>query len=339
MLGVAVGWEVVTGVKLKGENAAQLALRLQRATELTSMDAAGEKPWHLKLEVQEFDSDGKPGETATVEEWWASETLNKVTYTNASYTGTEVRNGANTFRTAGWGGVSQVSIMMRRQMVHPMPTADEMQGAKLEERTESFGKVKLDCVMVGEEIRGVLYPPFGLFPMYCMEPKADWLRLTFDFGSLLVVRNKIGTFRERSVPLEMGANANGKPLATAKVVALQTVALTEADFVLGDELTKGGDAPTLIASGVVAGRLIKPSAVPVFPQAAKNRHASGAVVMRAILGRDGHVHQLRLKSYPDGDLAISALWAVRQWKYTPYLLKGEPVEVDTTITVNFNYSN
>jgi protein TonB len=46
---------------------------------------------------------------------------------------------------------------------------------------------------------------------------------------------------------------------------------------------------------------------------------------------------MKLISTPDPDLAIAALAAVRQWTYKPYLLNGEPTELQTTITVNFNF--
>jgi periplasmic protein TonB len=59
--------------------------------------------------------------------------------------------------------------------------------------------------------------------------------------------------------------------------------------------------------------------------------------MRAMIGRDGLIHRLKLVSYPDGDLAISALAAVRLWAYKPYMLNGETTEVDTTITVHYNF--
>jgi protein TonB len=59
--------------------------------------------------------------------------------------------------------------------------------------------------------------------------------------------------------------------------------------------------------------------------------------MHAIIGRDGRVHKLTLISYGDGELAMASLYAVRQWTYKPYILNGEPTEVDTTITVNYNY--
>jgi len=190
--------------------------------------------------------------------------------------------------------------------------------------------------MLGQEIRGVGYPPLGLFPTYCLEHDGASLRVTYDFGSLAVTRNKVGKFGEKMVPVEISANGGTKMLATAKIVALQTVPLTAADFVPGDDLKKAGDGPAKLASGVIAGsKLGGPN--PIYPQSAKERHISGTVVMHAIIGRDGRIHRLTLISYPDGDLAISALNAVRQWTYKLYLLLGEPTEVDTTITVNYNF--
>jgi hypothetical protein len=339
LLAVLVGFAALQGLvvkEMRGQGAAGLADRLRQAAELTSLDAEGSKPWHLKLEVQTFDKDGKAAENGTVEEWWASAALNRVVYTSPSGTTTEIHNGDGYFRTAGSPGGEYLFDLMRQQVVHPMPADYESKATKLEARTESFGKVKLDCVMLGQEIRGMAYAPFGLFPMYCLEHDGASLRLTYEFGSLIVTRNKVGKFGEKAVPVEMSANGGEKLLVTAKTVALQTTPLTAADFVPGDDLKKVGDGPAKVASGVIAGSKIG-GPNPIFPVTAKERHISGTVVMRAIIGRDGRIHRLTLISYPDGDLAISALNAVRQWTYKPYLLFGEPTEVDTTITVNYAF--
>lgn len=336
VLAVIAALQVLAVREMWGQEPAGLVERLRQATELSSLDAEGSKPWHLKLEVQTFDKDGKAAESGTVEEWWASPTLNRVVYTNPSGMAAEIHNADGYFRTADSPGGEYLFDLMRRQVVHPMPSDYESKGIKLDVRTESFGKVKLDCVMLGQEIRGLKSAPFGLFPMYCLEQGGASLRLTYDFGSLAVTRNKVGKFGEKMVPLEISADGGTKLLATAKIVALQTVPLTAADFVPEDDLKRVGDGPAKVSSGVIAGSKIG-GPVPIFPQSAKERHISGAVVMRAIIGRDGRIHRLTLISYPDGDLAISALAAVRQWTYKPYMLFGEPTEVDTTITVNYNF--
>jgi protein TonB len=61
----------------------------------------------------------------------------------------------------------------------------------------------------------------------------------------------------------------------------------------------------------------------------------GAGVLGAVIGKDGSVRDLAPLAYSDSIFAGAASNAVQQWKYSPYLLNGQPTEVDTTITVNF----
>jgi TonB family protein len=76
---------------------------------------------------------------------------------------------------------------------------------------------------------------------------------------------------------------------------------------------------------------------PVYPDSAKSAGISGTVILHAIISTDGKPLSLRvMNSQIDPDLARSAVEAVSQWRYTPTLLNGEPIEVDTTITVNYS---
>jgi len=74
---------------------------------------------------------------------------------------------------------------------------------------------------------------------------------------------------------------------------------------------------------------------PVYPPLARQTRISGTVRLHAIIGKDGSVQQLEVMSgHPL--LVQSALDAVRQWRYRPTQLNGDPVEVDTTIDVIFS---
>lgn len=73
---------------------------------------------------------------------------------------------------------------------------------------------------------------------------------------------------------------------------------------------------------------------PLYPPIARQIHLSGTVELRAIIAKDGSVINLEVVS-GNPILARSALDAVRQWRYRPTLLNGEPVEVQTFVTVNF----
>jgi len=95
----------------------------------------------------------------------------------------------------------------------------------------------------------------------------------------------------------------------------------------------GAAGPMHVSSGVMQAALIY-RVEPVYPVIAKQIHLGGAVHLRAIIKTDGSVGELTLL---DGNaiLGIAAEAAVRQWRYKPTLLSGQPVEVETIITVNF----
>ncbi len=74
---------------------------------------------------------------------------------------------------------------------------------------------------------------------------------------------------------------------------------------------------------------------PVYPVEAKKAGIQGSVKLDAVVGKTGDVEQLKVISGPK-ELQQSSLDAVRQWKYKPFLLNGEPVDVKTTITVIYS---
>jgi TonB family protein len=78
-------------------------------------------------------------------------------------------------------------------------------------------------------------------------------------------------------------------------------------------------------------------AVPVYPVEAKKARVTGTVVLDAVIGKDGSVENLRVVKGPSM-LQQSALDAVRQWRYQPYLLNGDPVEVKTSINIMYSLS-
>jgi periplasmic protein TonB len=88
-----------------------------------------------------------------------------------------------------------------------------------------------------------------------------------------------------------------------------------------------------VSQGVSQGLLVH-QVRPVYPALARQARIQGTVVLQAVISKDGSIEGLHLVSgHPM--LAPAAIDAVKQWKYKPYFLNGEPVEVETTINVNF----
>jgi periplasmic protein TonB len=88
-----------------------------------------------------------------------------------------------------------------------------------------------------------------------------------------------------------------------------------------------------ISQGVTKGLLVH-RVEPTYPTLAKAARVQGDVILSAIINTNGEIENLQLVSgHPM--LVPAALAAVKQWRYKPYLLNGQPVEVETTITVIF----
>lgn len=92
-----------------------------------------------------------------------------------------------------------------------------------------------------------------------------------------------------------------------------------------------------LPSTLAAGLLIR-KVIPIYPALAKEMRQSGTVVLAATISKDGAISNLRVVSGP-AVLQQSAIDAVSQWRYRPYLLNGQPVEVETTINVIFTLAN
>jgi len=117
--------------------------------------------------------------------------------------------------------------------------------------------------------------------------------------------------------------------------------------VFSEMLTSASSVPVLakspvpvkrvrIASRVAEANLIHDVA-PQYPPEAGRARIEGTVVLMAVIGRDGAVKDVRIESgLPI--LAQAAIDAVKQWRYRPYMIDGQPVEVDSRITINFTLS-
>jgi protein TonB len=88
-----------------------------------------------------------------------------------------------------------------------------------------------------------------------------------------------------------------------------------------------------VSQGVSQGLLIK-KVQPNYPPAAVRMHVEGSVQLLATIGKTGNITAVKVQS-GEPLLAQAALDAVKQWKYKPYLLNGDPVEIQTQVTINF----
>jgi TonB family protein len=302
------------------------------------------KPWHLKASYQLYDENGKPAQQGTYEYWWASPSVYRSTWTrsDASHTDWQTADGKHLYQASG-ERLSFFEYKLQTALLSPLPDAADLDPAKfrLQRDAEKLGGPdKYPCIMViplmpqHGQLQSV---PFGLFPTYCFAPSQPVLMDSFSFGTVATQFNRIAKVQGRYLPLEISFYEGKREILSAKVESVNGIAPAAAALTPPTDALKINPETTQLTEGVTNGMLIKKQP-PVYPQDAKDARITGTVALHAIIGVDGGVHDLRVIEAPWPSLVASALICVSKWQYKPYLLNGEPTEVETTIRVIYTMS-
>jgi TonB family protein len=117
-------------------------------------------------------------------------------------------------------------------------------------------------------------------------------------------------------------------------ITLEAAAAGEGGNVM-PALDPGAKPPLALDSGVESAKILT-KVTPSYPAAAKEARVQGAVTLDAIIGVDGKPRALRVRNAEiDPELARAAVESVSQWRYRPTLVNNEPIEIATTVVVNF----
>jgi TonB family protein len=163
-------------------------------------------------------------------------------------------------------------------------------------------------------------------------------------AAIIAADSEPGTKQPDSAPIHVKATTRAKTHAQAEesapplpsplaVASANDSALSGLMSSASTSVPKPSLATVKISQGVSQGLLIK-RVQPKYPAAALAVRTQGAVQIEATINKEGNVTNLKVLS-GDPVLARAALEAVRQWRYKPYYLDGNPVEIETQITVNF----
>src|SRR5258708_3992046 len=128
-----------------------------------------------------------------------------------------------------------------------------------------------------------------------------------------------------------GNDSNSR--SSRKTTADRAVAQTEQ--AIADGISSIEVAGAIRVNPAVMDENLIVSRVPAYPESAKMSGVEGDVVMQALISKEGTVKRLHVVE-GDSRLRSAAEEAVYKWRYRPYVLQGRPVEVATTVTVNFN---
>lgn len=176
-------------------------------------------------------------------------------------------------------------------------------------------------------------------PDVSMKSKATSERSSADGAETAENDVTVTDLTHRPIMIKNGhSKAEGKSKETAAPdVNISEIAASSGETMSNLMIATSAATPVLqklvVSQGVSRGLLIK-EVQPVYPRTAIEMKIEGAVQLMAVVTKSGGISETKVLS-GDKTLAQAAVEAVKKWKYKPYLLNGEPVDIQTQITVNF----
>jgi TonB family protein len=307
----------------------ELMLLAAKSNGLTGDDV---KPWHVKATYQLLDDKGGITDQGTYEEFWVSPTKYKRTFTGKAFTRTEYGTKDGILASGDQGSLISQAFKIRSGFFAPLPSSESIEKNTYILAQREAGGVKFACL----NLKDALGNPFGF--SWCLSPDKPILRVGSSSPTEQVVHNRILRFQGRFIAGDLAFVQQGKPTLTAHIDSIEGLnTIDEAIFLPPADAARAKPMRITISGAVANGSLIR-RAIPDYPFVAKERRIQGTVVLQATIGKDGRIENLRVISGPE-QLQQAALDAVKQWIYRPYLLDGEPVEVETRINVVFTLGN
>jgi len=301
-----------------------LKQRLNDIVGVSSLERENAEPYHLKFSFQLYDLYGKPTETGVLEQYWTPKhselTIQSPSYSFPDQAGTASASLRNRY----------LINELLRQITNPFSGENLSTGTELKETALKDGKIDLSCLrFVLPQASNGNAPTSPERWSLCTQPGENALRIMSRNGDPVIVRNTVGTFRGVKVGITTTINYLNHPAITGHIQTLETFH-PDAAF----ETHESKQSPDHVSEDLTNGHVIQKPA-PRYPAEAKMEHLSGDVFLAGSISKEGSISDLSVIASPDKSLSDSAVTAVRQWRYQPFLLKGQPTEVETIIVVHY----
>jgi len=289
-------------------------------------------PWHLKASYEVFAADGKSSDTGTYEEWRVNATQYRVALHGSSVSAEMYGTDHGVFRAGeqDWPGkpLSSIQTMIER----PIFPERNPEKTVLQNYERSFGKEKVACTAsmdrgaqtTAQNSASFCFSPNNAVLFYASTANQRYQTLFQHVAD--VHGHYLANDMQRFVEGRLWLKIHVEVLEGIGPAGLAALTVPAGASPVSVRVEEAGD--------VTAGHLIK-KAFPMYPAAAKLQGVEGTVLLDGVIGKDGHFKTLQVLAGPQM-LQQAAIDAVRQWAYTPYMLGGQPVEVDTEINVVFS---
>jgi TonB family protein len=348
---------VAYGAQLQGADPASLptqpAALMDLIAQRNALEVESLKPWRMVIRVHVADApaDGKTGNKSgdtppvtpavvgagreiRIEETWVSSLRFKTSYQLGDQAWQVYGSASGSMMMGQEAPGADFWSQALREFAGPVPNEKMRTAWVLQEKDQALGNAKLKCLSVtGLNIKGETRPTAG--STYCIDADRPNLRVSANpLSQSQTVRNGLRIFEGQYVPEKVELTRNGTVIWRAELETLELMPQVDEAALVAPPEAKPVIRKVQISAAVAQGQLVS-QVRPVYPPLAMSNGIQGMVVLQGRISKEGNPINLRVVSGNE-QLQMAALDAVRQWRYKPYLLNGEPVEVETTINVVFH---
>jgi TonB family protein len=283
------------------------------------------EPFVLRIGFTLYDLQGNPVESGTAQESWGPEPVRYFRIDAPSD-----KEGTDESGAAYPPQHSRESFLVHQALqsiARPFPNTIKQRDFIMDQFLQEVDGSSQDCfALTSPTLRT------ESTPTYCTDGD-NHLATLRGIGDYTLQRKNFRHFHYHWIPTDISLTYGGKLALTAHVLELDDVpsATAARPSAMTTEVT-----PLIPADALSVLRLKREE--PKYPKQAKKKRITGIVLIAATITREGTIADLQIIASPDLLLSESATQAVSKWTFKPYLLRGAPVEVDTTIAVNYQIS-
>jgi TonB family protein len=303
--------------------------RMDLATKVNGLQGLN-VPWHLKAAYQLFGPDGKETEKGTYEEWRVNAQQYRIALQGPTQSKEEYGTDHGTFRTGDHGWLRRPLSSIQRMIERPISLPANPENSALVNYERDFGVGKRPCTALPGT--GPDKTPENS-TSYCFAPmNAILFYSTTSDGTMETLYQEIALSHGHYFARDLQLFLLGQPWMKVHIDTLEPLSAVGMNALQVPADASLVTAPVALEK-ITSGRLIK-RVEPQYPSEAEQQRVQGTVIVTGVIGKDGHVTQLEILGGP-AMFQKAAIDCVRRWVFTPFLLEGKPVDVETDIIVNF----
>jgi TonB family protein len=304
--------------------------RLELGRKLNGLQGV-DTPWHLEATYEVLDAAGKSKDKGTFEEWWVSEKRYKLAYHSAEFSQEEYGTDHGIFHTGDARWPSSPVNLLQRTVSQPLPLHEVGEDWGERNFEHKLGAARLTCTALS--YRGGKVDENS--PSFCFEPTKAILRYSNTSNrTYQILFDNFVLFRGRLLARDVRLLFLGKLSLTVHIDTIEPLKETDLPSIPVSANLVTVTKRVQLSAGETNAHLLK-KAMPEYSATAKMQGVQGTVVLDAIISKDGYVREMHVLAGPPL-LQKSAIDAVQQWLYKPYVVDGEAVEVETEVNVVFN---